>query len=448
MMTFDSLTPVLNAVVVPGIEPYTYSEDAVTSILKARERVAKVGSSFKVEVQKSFSEGVKNLSSSSAALATARQNQFAEYTGTPRIITGTIKLDNGLLDDLANDPYKVLDDSANEILGVKEVLKCEYERQSIADGGLTHLCTVASAAVTNETDTWVTVTVNNDADSSGVKALCGPNIPARYLRNGMIIDVLANDHTSVNGTQTESQEIGTVIDDTTFTIVCATNAAADTLATALNVDGLLIYHEDGYNNEFYGLQRIYGMTTGAFYDETDRSTVANAYLRPRVAYVSATGRLTTGAPTGTPTDNWSPASVHQMVQFLVSVKKASKKDMLILTEEGVKARYIQKVKADNGYVMYDKKIDGWNYPVVEIDGVSIIDANYMFSNAMLFVPLNKHKKYLTREIDFRPTRDGSIWQPVAGYDFQTAYLIGKMQMGSENIQQGGMLGDLKGQYDA
>jgi hypothetical protein len=447
MMTFESLTPVFNAVVIPGIEPYMYSEDAVTKILKARERVEKVGSSFKVEVQIGYSEGVKNLASSAAALPIARQNKFESYTGTAKILAGRIKLDNGLLDDLANDPYKVLDESANEILGVKEVLKCEYERQSIADGGLTHLCTVASAAVNSESDTWVTVTVDNDADASSVKALCGPNIPTRYLRNGMIIDILASNHTSVSSTATESLEIGTVIDDVTFTIPCASNAAADTLA-ALLADGQLIYHEDGYNAELYGLKRIYGMTTGAFYDETDRSTAANAFLRPRVAYVSSAGRVTTGTPTGTATDNWSPANIHQMVQFLVDVKKAVKKDMLILCEEGVKARYIQKVKADNGYVMYDRKIDGWDYPVVEIDGVAIIDANYMFSNTMLFVPLNKHKKYLTREVDFRATKDGQIWAPVSGYDFQEAYLIGKMQMGSENIQQGGMLGDLKGQYDA
>lgn len=442
MMTFESLTPVFNAVVIPGIEPYMYSEDAVTSILKARERVEKVGSSFKVEVQIGYSEGVKNLAASTSALPTARQNKFAKYEGTAKIIAGRIKLDNGLLDDLANDPHKVLDESANEILGVKEVLKCEYERQNIGDGGLTHLCTVASAAVGSESDTWVTVTVDN-----GAGALCGPNIPTRYLRNGMIIDILAANHTSVSTTATESLEIGTVIDDVTFTIPCADNAAADTLA-ALLADGQLIYHEDGYNAEFYGLKRIYGMTTGAFYNETDRSTAANAFLRPRVAYVASTGRVTTGAPTGTPTDKWSPANVHQMVQFLTDVKKANKKDMLILCEEGVKARYIQKVKADNGYVMYDKKIDGWDYPTVEIDGVSVIDANYMFSNTMMFVPLNKHKKYLTREVDFRPTKDGQIWSQVSGYDFQEAYLIGKMQMGSENIQQGGMLGDLKGQYDA
>ena len=109
---------------------------------------------------------------------------------------------------------------------------------------------------------------------------------------------------------------------------------------------------------------------------------------------------------------------------------------------------IWRFKARFKGTLYDRKIDGWDYPVVEIDGVSVIDANYMFSNTMMFVPLNKHKKYLTREVDFRATKDGQIWAPVSGYDFQEAYLIGKMQMGSENLQQGGMLGDLKGQYDA
>jgi len=93
-------------------------------------------------------------------------------------------------------------------------------------------------------------------------------------------------------------------------------------------------------------------------------------------------------------------------------------------------------------------IDGWKYPVVEIDGVKIIDANYALANSMSFVPLNKHINNLTREVDFRATKDGQIWQAVADYDFQQAYLIGKMNMGSENIEQGGFLGDLKAQYDA
>jgi hypothetical protein len=446
MMTLESLTAIFNDLVIPGIEPHMYSEDAVTQILKARERVINVGNGFKAEVQTAFSEGVRMMTQG-GTLPTARQCKFDSYNGDAKIIAGRIKLDNSLLDDLAKDPSKVVDTYGNEVLGVKEVLKCEYERQSIGDGGATHLCTIASAVVNSESDTWVTVTVNDDADSSGVKAMCGPNIPTRYLRNGMIIDILDSDHTSVSGTSTESLEIGNVSDDSTFTILCASNAAADTLA-ALLADGQLVYHEDGYNAEFYGLKKVYGTTTGAYYDETDRSTAANYFLRGRVAYVDSNGRLVTGAATGTPTDKWSPVHVHQQIQFLIQVKKASKNDMLIHCEEGVKARYIRKVRQENGYIKEDAKIDGWDFPIVEIDGIKIIDTNYALSNCMQFVPLNKHLKYLTREVDFRPTKDGQIWQPVADYDQQQAYLIGKMQMGSENIEQGGFLGDLKGQYDA
>lgn len=445
MMSFDSITPVLTKLYVPGIEPYTYSEDAVTSILKARERVINVGYEFDVRVQTGFSEGVGNMASAVGTLPTAGANQYKRYQGTPRTIAGRIRLYNTLLDYLKGDPNKVLDEAGGEIIGVKEVLKCEYERQSVGDGGLTHLCTIASASVVGDTDTYVTVVVNNDADSSGVKAMSGPNFPTRYLRNGMMIDVYSNAHVIVAAAT--AQTIGTVVDDTTITIECGTNAAADTLAAAL-ADGQLIYHKDGYNNEFYGLERIYGKTTGAFYNETDRSTAANSYLRPRVAYVSSAGKVTTGTPTGTPTDTWSPVNIHEFISFLVNVKKASKKDMLILCEEGVKAAYIQKKKAENSYFQEGVKIDGWPYEMIMAEGVTLTDANYMISNCMLFVPLNKHQKFLTREIDFRPTRDNSIWQPVANYDAQEAFLIGSMQMGSENIQQGGMLGDLKGQYDA
>jgi hypothetical protein len=443
-MTFDTITPVLTEFYVPGIEPYVYSEDAVTTILKARERVQNVGYEFDVRVQTGFSEGVGMMASAAAALPTARQNQFKRYQGTPRTIAARIRLYNTLLDYLKNDPNKVLDDAANEILGVKEALKCEYERQCVGDGGLTHLCTVASVSV-GTTDTYVTVTVDDDADSGSVAAMCGPNTPTRYLRNGMIIDIYSSAHAAVSGAT--GQEIGTVVDETTFTIECGSNTAADTLA-ALMADGQLIYHADGYNKEFYGLDRIYGKTTGAFYNETDRSTVANSFLRPRVAYVSSAGKVVTGTPTGTSTDAWAPVNIHEFISFLVNIKKASKKDMLILCEEGIKAAYIQKKKAENSYFNENAKIDGWPYTVVEAEGVALTDANYMISNCMLFVPLNKHQKYLTREIDFRPTRDGSVWQPVFGYDAQESYLIGTLQMGSENIQQGGKLGDLKGQYDS
>jgi len=443
-MTFDSITPVLTTLYVPGIEPYIYSEDAVTSILKARERVVNVGYNFDVRVQIGYSEGVGNMSSGVGALPVAGANKFKNYQGTPRTLAARIRLYNTLLDYLKGDPNKFLDETGGEILGVKEVLKCEYERQNVGDGGLTHLCTIASASVVGASDTYVTVVVNDDTDSSSAKAMCGPNFPTRYLRNGMLIDVYSNAHVAVSGAT--AQEIGVVVDETTFTIECGTNAAADTLVALLE-DGQLIYHRDGYNNEFYGLTRIYGKTTGAFYNETDRSTAGNSYLRPRVAYVSSAGKVTTGTPTGTPTDAWAPVNVHEFIGFLTNVKKASKKDMLILCEQGVKDAYIQKKKAENGYFREDATIDGWPYKVVEAEGVALTDANYMTSNCMLFVPLNKHQKYLTREVDFRATRDNSIWQPVAGYDAQEAYLIGSMQMGSENIQQGGMLGDLKGQYD-
>ncbi len=447
-ITLESLTPVFNAKVLPGIEPHMYSEEAVTSILKARERVEPVGQEFKVEVQTSFSEGVQNLATAATAFPDAQKCGFAKYNGTAKIIVGRIRLNNSLIDDLEKDPHKVLDSAANEILGVKEVLKCEYERQSIGDGGATHLCTIASAVVNSESDTWVTVTVNDDADSSSVKAMCGPNFPTRFLRNGMVIDVLTNAHASVSTTLTEDLVIGYVDSPTTFTVPCATNAAADTLASLLNTDGLLVYHANGYNNEFYGLKKVYGTLTGAYYNETDRSTAANYFLRGLVGYVDSTGRVIYSAPTGTSYDKWSPANIHQFMMFLVNTKKASKNDLLILCDEGVKARYIMKTKQQNGYIKEDATIDGWKYPVVQIDGVNVIDANYALSNSMTFVPLNKHRKYLTREVDFRPTKDGAIWQPVSGYDMQEAYLIGKMQMGSDNIEQGGYLGDLKAQYDA
>ena len=438
--SFDSITPVLTKLYIPGVEPYTWSEDFVTTMLEKRERVEQVGYEFNVKVQSGFSEGVKNLASAVAALPDARQNQYKNYNGTVKTIAGRIKLFNTLMDYIDSDPNRVLDAAGDEIIGVREVLKCENERQVIGDAGATHLCTVASAAVTNETDTWVTVVVNNDA-----AALCGPTYPTRYLRNGMIIDILAANHASVSTTDTESLEIGDVVDDVTFTIKCATNAAADTLA-ALLADGQLIYHEDGYNNEFYGLKSLFGSTTNTIFD-VDRTTTPNAYLKPRVTYVDSSGRLITGAPTGTNTDAWSCVNVHQMISYLVNTNHASKKDLAIVCEEGVKAAYIQKKKAENGYFIEGKKIDGWDYEVIEAEGVTLSDAKYMVSNAMCFVPLNKLKKYLNRKVDFRYTRDNSIWAPVSGYDAQEAYMIGTHQFGCENFKHGGWMGDLKGQYD-
>jgi len=155
----ESLTPIFNNVVVPGLELHMHSEEAITSILKARERVHKVGSGFKVEVQPVSRKVFQNQTSSASALPTARQCGFQDYTGTASIIAGRIKLNNGLIDDLENEPHKVIDKAAGEILGVREVLKCEYERQSVGDGGGTHLCTIASATVGSESDTWVTVVV-------------------------------------------------------------------------------------------------------------------------------------------------------------------------------------------------------------------------------------------------------------------------------------------------
>jgi len=78
----------------------------------------------------------------------------------------------------------------------------------------------------------------------------------------MIIDVLTNAHGAVSAELTHDLEIGHVSNTTTFTITCATNAAADTLAALLNTDGLLVYHANGYNNEFYGLKGLWDFNRG------------------------------------------------------------------------------------------------------------------------------------------------------------------------------------------
>jgi hypothetical protein len=327
-----------------------------------------------------------------------------------------------------------------EMNGVQEALKCEVERYGIGDAGVTHIACIASATVTNETDTWVTVTIDDGAGA----ALCGSVWPTRYLRNGEMIDILAAaDHSEVSA----GQEILDVIDGTKFTIRCATNAAADTLAASL-ADGQLIYHQNGYNAEPEGIKSMFGSLTNSLYGNTDmnRATTANSYLKPYVTKVDATGKLVSGAATGT-AQNWSILNLVQFLGHLQNVCKVKKTDLKLFAEESVVNQYIAMKQADGMYVQENPKIDGWPFETVLCEGVTLLSTPYMFSNAIVAVPMNKMTKYECRKLDF-VSEFGGIWQKVPGYDAAEAYLVGTYQYGCENFKQGGVMYDLKGAYDA
>jgi hypothetical protein len=441
-MDLTSITPLLYELYIPGLQVNIESEDFFSNMLKAAERVENVGQNFNVKVQTGFSEGISMSASATAALPDPGACQYQTYRGTTRSIDGRIRIYRKLVDMTNGFQKGALNVLDGEMRGVESALKSENERMVIADAGVTPIACVASATV-GETDTWVTVTV----DDGGGIALCGSRWPVRYFRRGMLIDILASDHTSVSGTATESLEILTISGSNVIKIKCASNAEADTLA-ALLADGQLIYHQNGYNAEMEGVKSLFGDTDNKLWgsDDADRSVTTNEHLIPYVVRVNASGLIESGVATGTPKD-WSILNIVEVLDHLEMVNKAKLSDLVMLCEKSILNRYITMKQSSGMYTVESSKIDGWPFQTITCEGVKMTAPPYMFSNAISIVPIKKMMKYKCRDVDF-VSEFGGIWQKVPGFDAAEAYLSGTWQYGCENFQHGGTIYDLKGAYEA
>ncbi len=442
----NAIMPVIYELYIPGIQKYTESEDFYTNQVKANQKIEQVGDNFTVKVQLTNSEGISMSGGVTAALPTYGQVRFTEYKGTTKSIEARIRVWRKLMDWTQSTKEAALKYLDAELNGIQEAAKCEIERMGIADAGATPIACVASAVVTNETDTWVTVTIDNGGPS--VNALCGTRWPVRYFRAGMKIDILAADHTSVSGTSTESLEILSISGSDIIKIKCDTNAEADALA-ALLADGQLIYHQDGYNSEYEGVKSMFGATDNKLFgsDDADRTTTTNEFLIPFVQRVNSSGLIESGTATGTNYD-WSILNLVEFLDHLQIVNKAKASDLVMLCEKNILNRYIAMKKAEGMYVLESATIDGWPFQTVSCEGIRMTCPPYMFSNAISVVPIKKITKYLCREFDFVTEFDNNTFQKVPGYDAADAYMVGTWQYGCENFQHGGTLYDLKGAYDS
>jgi hypothetical protein len=442
-MDINSINDVLYEVYIPGLQSTIYEEEFWTSILKAANKIEKVGSNFNVKVQTGYSWGIGMSSDVTGALPTPGECQFQTYRGTPKHIDAQIKYWRKLIDmsdGFRTGAIKLVD---AEMRGVESALKCTVERMGIGDAGVTPIACVASATVTNETDTWVTVTV----DDGGGTAICGTRWPVRYFKRGIFVDILTSGHASVSGTATEGLQIQTISGSNVIKLKCATNAAADTLA-ALLADGQLIYQRGGYNKEFEGMKSLFGKTTNKLWGsaDADRTVTNNEYLIPHVCRVSDAGLIETGAATGIPKE-WTILNIVEVLDFLQNVRNAKLNDLVMVAEKAIMNKFIVMKQNSGMYVMENATIEGWPYQTVMCEGVKMVCPPLMFSNAISINPIKLMTKYLTREIDF-VTENGGLWQRLNGYDGATAYLSGTMEYGCENFEVGGTIYDLKDAYSA
>lgn len=433
MQSITSISPILKYKYLPGIRKLIEKEQFITNEMEKRQQVVPVGYEFQIKMKTGFSEGI-NFGTYNSILPTARQSKYDTTIGTTKIQRGRIRIYRQLQDYTRNDEFAYLDVAMDEMDGIQDAMKCEKERISYGDAGYSPLCCIASVAVTNETDTWVTITVD---DGGGV----GLSGSTKYLRPGMPIDILSSIKATIDSS-CENIEVYEVVSNTVFTVNCDSNAAADTLA-ALLADGNTIYHADGLNAEYNGLKNMFGMNSNTILG-ADRSTTAKAHLRPYVTYVNSSGDIVEGTPTGTPV-NWSTLNIHEVFEYLVNTKHASESDLYAFCDKGVAAQLIQLRKAEGSYHEEQKTIDGWPYAVLEFEGRPVLSPRYMLSNSWCWVPMDQMEKYECTKLDF-VDYDGDIWKWVSDYDAYESYLVEAMEMGCKRFDQGGWIGDLISAY--
>jgi len=434
--TLTSIGTVLKQTLFPGVIPVIEAEQFITNELTKLGQTEQVGYEFVKKYRTGFSEGT-GMFAWNGALPSAGAAAYKSMTGTTKNIAGTIKIYKKLWDYCKGKGEQAYVDLVSEELETLQMaLKCEKERMNYGDGGATPLCCVASVTVSSESDTWVTITV----DDGGGAALRGDTV---YLRDGMPVDILSSVHATVDASM-EGVNVLNVTGDTTFTINCASNTAADTLAGNI-ADGQTIFHADGHDAEFYGLLSWFGSVTNTVFG-LDRSLSANSFFRPYRRRIATTGLTEDDAKTGTP-KAWSTLTVHQVLNHLVKSRKVDKNSLYGFAGDGVAEYLIRLRQNEGGYHEEKTTIDGWPFSVVMFEDRPILSPSYMLDNTMFWVPMNRMGKFENTTLDFEDM-DGNMWKWVDGYHAYTAYCSESFELGCERPDQGAAIFDMKSAYDS
>lgn len=407
-LTWSQVSDMAKTEYLPVVIDHIVLEDYIMKYIKKFKKIENVAYEFKKAYRYGYSEGTKMMGSFTEALANPGQASNKSFTGSTKWRNGVIKIYEPIAQLMKKDEKAFIDELSQEMNGIADAMKAEQERMAWGDGGLTPLATCAADATTS---TASPLTINLGAGST-----------TRLLRPGMRIDLHTTAHAEItNGTSLEIQD---VIDDSSFTLkVAVTGSALTTLLEA--IDGALIYHEDGYNKESYGMLSLFGSDSNTIFG-VDRSTAKGAWYRPKVYRMTANG-LTKGGATSTPSD-WELTDLEHALEILTMQAKAKQDDLKMFCRSGA-VQYGIKLRQQLGEAnVAREKIDLWPYKVPEFNGVPMLSGNYNPANVMFITDMSGFVRFEALPLDWSDM-DGNMWKWVDGYAAYTAYLLESYELG-------------------
>jgi hypothetical protein len=407
----------------PVVIDHIRSDDYIQKYINKFEKKEDVAYEFEKAYRYSYSEGTKMMPDFTGQIANPAQTIYKKVKGSVKWRTGAIKIYKAIAHLMNKDRKAFVHELENEVKGISESMKAEANRMAYGDGGLTPLA-ICAADATASTASPILVTL---AAGSTTK----------FLRPGMPLDFLTTAHAAIeNGTE---NYIENVVGNDKFTFkTSVTGTALTTLLEALN--GALIYHHGGYQNETQGLGSIISDSNTLL--GVDRSTDAGAWFRAQEFHVA--DGLQSGGATGT-LDDWDILDIEQAIEVLVMRHGADKQELKIFTTSGIEKYAVSLYRTFGEASLEREKIDLWAQKVITIGSVPVLTSYSMPDNRMYIPDMSGFVKFNGMDLDFDET-DGSMWKWVSGYAAYTAWLMEAFELGHWTPWRCAAIYDLKTKY--
>ena len=239
-LNLAQVSEMLKTQYLPVVIDHIRHDDYIQKYINKMDKKEDVNYEFEKAYRYSYSEGTKMMPDFTGQIANPAQTLYKKVKGSVKWRTGSIKIYKAIAHLMNKDRKAFVNELQNEVQGISESMKAEACRMAYGDSGITPLATCAS-----------------DATSSSASPLLislASGSTTKFLRPGMPIDFLAaSDHSAI--ANASELYIENIISDSQFTVkVTVTGGTLTTLLSAL--DGSLVYHTGGYQNEVNGLASI------------------------------------------------------------------------------------------------------------------------------------------------------------------------------------------------
>lgn len=412
MLTWAQASAMIHTEYLPVMIDHIYLEDYRTKYINKHKKVETVGTNFVKEYKYSFSEGTGMMTDATSRLTNPGRVMYKTFNGTTKLRDGVIKVYEAIAKLMKTENGKVafINEIKNETEGLADAMKAEQEQMINGDGGNTPLVILNAG--------------NGITDASPSVCTVAAGSSTKRLRPGMKIEIrTAADAAIANGTNIEVQDI---VSDTVFLADLVVVGADRTALVAAVVAGAArVYHNEGFQNEFYGVETLFNNTANTVLG-VNRALNTGAWFRPQVWRTSAAGVIR-GGRTGAALD-WELEDVMRVILDLTQRRRAKKSSLRINSSDGIVQYGIVLKKAAGESNVANEDVDLWPYKTISINGVPIMSPPAAWDNTMYIEEMDSWVKFESIKLEWSDM-DGARFKWDAGFAAYIAYMLEMCEYG-------------------